>query len=83
MRIKKFMDLFTDASQLIRIFDISRNSIILFEGEIDEIPHELNRFFVISIDTMIEDEFDGFLGINIATVNEWDYIDEDENEELE
>lgn len=81
MKIREFVNLFNDDCQLIRLFDMAHKEKIVFEGKISELPSNFDNLTVIYLDTMIEDVFDGHLGIFIATENEEDYFDDDEEED--
>lgn len=81
MNIREFVNLFNDDCQMIRLFDMANKDKIVFEGEINELPDDFDNCRVIYLDTMIEDVFDGHLGIFIATGNEENYLDDDEEED--
>ena len=81
MNIREFVNLFNDDCQMIRLFDMANKEKIVFEGEINKMPDDFDNCTVIYLDTMIEDIFDGHLGIFIATENEEDYLDNEEDDE--
>lgn len=68
MSIYELRELFTDDSQLIRIYDIGANENI-YEGEICDVPEYLEDAEICSIDTVYKIDFDGYITINIETEN--------------
>lgn len=83
MKIKEFVNLFNDDCQMIRLFDMAHQYTTVFEGEINELPDDFNDCTVIYLDAMVEDVFDGHLGIFIATENEEEYLDDEDDEDNE
>ena len=79
MKLREFVNLFTTDEQLIRLIDISNDYKILFQDKISKMPNNYDQRVIICIDTMEEDDFDGFLGVCIATKNEEDYLEDDDD----
>ena len=83
MTIKDFIFLFVDDSQYLRFFDLSNDYKVVFEDKIKNIPIDFYQRKIILFETMLEDDFDGYFGIYIATKNEDYYYnlynDEDDN----
>ena len=77
MKLRQFVNLFTTDEQLIRLIDLADDYKILFQDKISKMPSDYDQRQIICIDTMEEDDFDGFLGVCIATKNEDDYLDDD------
>ena len=74
MIVKELADLFIEDCQYFRIYDLANKDKIVFEDTIDKLPLKYKVKRVIMIETIYEDvEFDGYLGIYIATENEDEY----------
>lgn len=73
--IKQFINAFIDGDQYLRIYDLANDDEIIFEDQISEMPDELLKYRVILFETMVEDDFDGYFGVFIATQNENDWYD--------
>jgi hypothetical protein len=73
--IKQFINAFIDSDQYLRIYDLANDDEIIFEDQISEMPDELLKYRVILFETMVEDDFDGYFGVFIATQNENDWYD--------
>lgn len=58
-----YRGMFTDESQLVRIFDNGNE--VVYEGAFDELPDELEDSEISSFDYMDKSSFDGYIGINI------------------
>ena len=75
MKIRELYNLFTEDCQFIRLYDLANDSEICFEGQISEATDEYDDNRIIIIETMIEEYFDGYLCIYIATENEDEYYE--------
>lgn len=74
MIVKELANLFVENCQYFRLYDLANNDKIVFEDKISKLPIEYKARRVIMIETIYEDiEFDGYLGIYIATKNEDEY----------
>lgn len=76
LTIEQFNNIFIDDDQYIRLYDLANNDEICFEGQIREMPDNFLKYRVILFETMVEDDFDGFFGVFIATENEDKYYNE-------
>ncbi len=56
--------LFTDDSQLVRIYDTTSEENV-FEGEFADMDSYLEDYEVMSIDTIFKADYDGYITINI------------------
>ena len=61
--------LFTDESQLVRIYDITSEE-NGYEGEFDNMDSYLEEYEVMSIDTVYKFDFNGYITINIEMEEE-------------
>ena len=61
--------LFTDESQLVRIYDITSEENV-YEGEFDNMDPYLEEYEVMSIDTVYKFDFNGYITINIEMEEE-------------
>ena len=73
MKLQELNNLFTEDCQYMRLYDLSNDSEVCFEGQICEMPVEYYKRKIILIETITETEFDGYLGIYIATKGENEY----------
>ena len=69
MTLYDLKDLFTDDSQLIKVYDLTSEEIV-YEGELAELPYELEDYEVGSIDTVYKIDFDGYITFNIEITEE-------------
>ena len=68
MSVYELKELFTDDSQLIRIYDTDADENI-YEGEFCDVPEYLEDAEICSIDSVYKIDFDGYITINIETEN--------------
>lgn len=61
--------LFTDESQLVRIYDITSEENV-YEGEFDDMDSYLEGYEVMSIDAVYKFDFNGYITINIEMEEE-------------
>ena len=83
INLRQFFYMFDTDEQWINLYDTANDGKLLFNGQINEVPEEFYDRRVILLETQTEIEFDGCLGIWIATENEDEYYDEYNEEEEE
>lgn len=64
MRLYELRELFIDESQLVRVYDATDDVELIYEGNFDMLPEELEDEEVSSLDNVYKDN-DGYFGINI------------------